>query len=633
MATLLRFSAGALLLAAIGLAATRVATTAQLRAAVATERRSSGGDGAEERRGHDRFNEICSIEELRELDAELVAVVERVRPTVVLLRGERGSGSASTGSAVIISKDGLLATCGHVGRSPGRRVIALLPDGTELKGHTLGQVFEDDVDCGLVQLDAMGRELPFATLGSTSEMSEGDWVIAMGYTHGLRDEVRPSLVRVGRVLGIQERVLLIDASIDAGDSGGPSFNLCGEVVGLNSRCGRESWQNAATPIDQLVERMDALLDPTELSEAAGAESSSASDERDAEGASPLPSEVPTFARGAGAPRTWQFPSTRGQEDKFALEQSELLTAVVAPASETMIQVHSGGRPVALGLIVDTCGLAVTKASQLEARGRITVQTPGKQTVSARVVVRDDDADVALLRFDAGDDLEGPIEQIRAVTWATDAPILPGALLISPRGVDDSPALGFAAIERLESRSDALDGPFLGVQTRETSLEERELAQVKSAVAIVRVVSGTAAERAGLSSGDLIVALGDRPIDSQAQLQRLLGRQRAGDRVRLEVVKPDGPAVVEATLARRGDLRDVRRGNTATPISRRSSGFGMVLAHDAVLRPEEVGGPVVDIEGRVVGMNIARFDRTATHAIDASRMAEICARLVIRARCH
>jgi serine protease Do len=69
----------------------------------------------------------------------------------------------------------------------------------------------------------------------------------------------------------------------------------------------------------------------------------------------------------------------------------------------------------------------------------------------------------------------------------------------------------------------------------------------------------------------------------------------------------------------------------TEISKLSSGFGAVVAHDGITRPEQMGGPVVDLEGRVVGMNIARYDRTATHAIPASRMTEIVKDLTERAR--
>lgn len=573
-------------------------------------------------RGHDRFDDIRTVEELRELECEIVDVVERVRPSVVLLRGESARGGASSGTAVIIGKDGLLATCGHVGRSPGRNVTALLADGTELRGRTLGQCLEGDVDCGLVQLEVEGRELPAAALGTTVGLAKGDWLIAMGYTHGLSDEGRPSLVRVGRVVGVKDTALLFDAPIDAGDSGGPSFNLRGEVIGLNSRCGRESWQNLASPIDRLVERMELLRDqrepPGEPAEGQSVEAPNA----------PPDSEQSRPRRGS------RFPSESGGEDKVAVQRAVPLNAVATRAQSAMVRVHCDDRPVALGLVIDANGLAVTKASQLEPGSPIAVETAGGAFHVAREVARDAATDVALLRFNVGRLAARATGRLETVVWDIDAPVAPGAVLITPRGLigsEDGLALGFAAIERRESEPDRTDGPFLGVQTRPASLEERERVAVERAVTVVHVVPGAAAERAGLAPGDILVALDGTELDSPNQLRRVIGRHRVGDRLRLEAVGAKGALAIEITLGRRGDARETRRGNTATPISRRSSGFGSLLAHDTVTEPEQMGGPVVDLDGNVVGMNIARYDRTATHAIGADRMAETCRRLVEQSR--
>ncbi len=555
-------------------------------------------------RGQDRFDEPRTLAELRELACEVVEVVERVRPSVVLLRVDVGRGGISSGTAVIIGKDGLLATCGHLGRTPGRDVTAVLADGTELRGRTLGQFLDGDVDCGLVQLDVGERELPVADLGTTSGLSPGDWLIALGYTHGLTDTHRPALVRVGRVLNVKETGLFLDAPIDAGDSGGPSFNLKGEVVGLNARCGRESWKNLATPIDRLVERIDVLREQREPSE------------EDVEAQSVSPPPVQHVSR---------FPSDSGDEDKLAVERAVPLKSVVSGAEAAMVRVYSGRVPVAFGVVIDGRGLAVTKASQLKPDAQFTVETSTHMFYAAREVARDETTDVALLRFDFGFGRQraASLERLKTIQWDAEAPILPGAVLLTPRGFDVGPALGFAAIERRESEPDAMDGPFLGVQTRRATRAECERAEVDRAVTVVRVVPGAAAEGAGLTPGDIVTSFNGTELDSPDQLRRLIRGLHVGDQIRLETIGTNGAAAREITLGRRGDARDTRRGNTATPISQRSSGFGSLLAHDTVTEPEEMGSPVVDLDGRVVGMNIARFDRTATHAIGADRMIETC----------
>lgn len=412
----------------------------------------------------------------------------------------------------------------------------------------------------------------------------------------------------------------------------------GEVVGLNSRCGRESWQNLASPIDHLIERMESLRDQRERPDVVsdvvpdvapdvvpdappGVEPTPPADES--------PESVPMPRR-----RGSRFPVQRGGEDKLEVERAVPLKAQALAAEAAMLRVSVDGRPVALGVVIDSSGLAVTKASQLEPGGQVTVETASRTIRVARVVSRDTESDVALLRFSAGRSAGRAAERFDAVAWDVDARVPPGAVLITPRGFGEDAALGFAAIERRESEPDMTDAPFLGVQTRPTNREEQDRAAVDGGVTVVKVVPGAAAERAGVTAGDILLALDGVELESPNQLRRLLSRRRVGDRLRVDTVGAAGAVSatsLEITLGRRGDSQETRRGNTATPISRRSTGLGWLLAHDTVTEPEQMGGPVVDLDGRVVGMNIARYDRTATHAIDAERMAAVCRRLLERAR--
>ena len=66
------------------------------------------------------------------------------------------------------------------------------------------------------------------------------------------------------------------------------------------------------------------------------------------------------------------------------------------------------------------------------------------------------------------------------------------------------------------------------------------------------------------------------------------------------------------------------------LSKRKSDFPAALTHDIVLQAEQCGGPVLDLEGRAIGLNIARVDRTATYAIPASALRPVVAELM-RAR--
>jgi serine protease Do len=551
-------------------------------------------------KGQDRFDDPRTIEELDQLESEVIAVAQRVRQSVVYLKT---AGGGATGTAVIIRSDGLLATCGHVGRRPGRELTAILADGTEIPGRTLGQDWGDGVDCGLAQLDTGGRELPAVPLGTTEGLESGDWVVALGYTQGLQEAVRPSLLRAGRVLLVNEKELYFDAPIDAGDSGGPSFNLFGEVVGLNSRCGRQSWQNVATRIDLLRDRMDALTEQVAPSD------------------DPSAGEDPPSRRMVGL----RFPSGH-QGGRDAVERSAPLASVATSALAATVRVLCDGRPVAFGTVIDADGLIVTKASQLVANKPLTVRIPGDERLPAREIARDSALDVALLRCEL-QPANRAANALGTIQWASERSIAPGTILITPRGFDRGVTYGFAAIEERESQVDLVDGPYLGVQTRAARPAELELAGADRAVVIIRVLPETAAERAGLKPGQMVLAIDDVEVGTPAELRTTLRKHPSGQSVRIKRAIGQAASEVDVVLGRRQDSeRGVRRGNTSTPISLRSSGFGSLLPHDTVTTPDEMGGPLIDLDGNVVGMNIARFDRTATHAIGAERMIDVCARL-------
>jgi serine protease Do len=144
---------------------------------------------------------------------------------------------------------------------------------------------------------------------------------------------------------------------------------------------------------------------------------------------------------------------------------------------------------------------------------------------------------------------------------------------------------------------------------------------ESAVRVLEVVPDAPASKAGIRVGDLLVSLDDQPLSGREGLRRRIFDRAVGDRVRIDLLRDGERLDVEATLATRASDGDggIQRGNTVTPISAVSTGFGEVIAHDAIVWPEQCGGPIVDLDGRAVGLNIARYDRTATHALDPVRV--------------
>lgn len=168
----------------------------------------------------------------------------RVFPAVVYIKCVRDSLEQGkkqqqevTGSGVIISPDGEVLTNWHV-IDKAQSVRCLLSDGRHAEATIVGS--DKDTDLALLKLKHESPEsLPFATLGDSRTLQEGDFVMAMGAPWGLNRSVSIGIVScTTRYLeGVSEYSLYIqtDAAINPGNSGGPLVNTAGEVVGLNSR--------------------------------------------------------------------------------------------------------------------------------------------------------------------------------------------------------------------------------------------------------------------------------------------------------------------------------------------------------------------------------------------------------------
>ncbi|HET6467113.1 MAG TPA: DegQ family serine endoprotease [Geminicoccaceae bacterium] len=137
------------------------------------------------------------------------------------------------GSGFIIDAQGHIVTNAHVAGSADRVEVAL-QDGTTYQAEVKG--VDEKTDLALLKIDA-GRPLPFVEFGDSDAIRVGDKVIAIGNPFGLGGTVTAGIVSAtAREIGSgpYDDFLQIDAAINRGNSGGPTFNLDGKVVGVNS---------------------------------------------------------------------------------------------------------------------------------------------------------------------------------------------------------------------------------------------------------------------------------------------------------------------------------------------------------------------------------------------------------------
>jgi serine protease Do len=156
-----------------------------------------------------------------------------------------------TGSGVIISADGYILTNNHVA-GDADEIKVKLADGRELRARRVGS--DPETDLALIKVDE--RNLPFAELGESAKLEQGEWVIALGSPFGLEQTMTAGIVSAtGRDLrrGAYDNFVQTDASINPGNSGGPLVNMNGEVIGINtmiySRSGGSEGIGFAIPSD------------------------------------------------------------------------------------------------------------------------------------------------------------------------------------------------------------------------------------------------------------------------------------------------------------------------------------------------------------------------------------------------
>jgi len=190
-----------------------------------------------------------SVDDLKAIESQVRQVVERVLPATVNIRI-----GSSQGSGVIVGQEGYVLTAGHVAMKAGLDVILTLPSGKRVKGKTLG--INHALDSGMIKISEKG-DWPHVELAEADTLAPGDWCVSTGHPGGYQRERTP-VVRLGRVLFVNDRVICTDCTLVGGDSGGPLFDMQGRVVGIHSRIGWHTTTNFHVPISTYHSTWDRL---------------------------------------------------------------------------------------------------------------------------------------------------------------------------------------------------------------------------------------------------------------------------------------------------------------------------------------------------------------------------------------
>ena len=148
-----------------------------------------------------------------------------------------------------------------------------------------------------------------------------------------------------------------------------------------------------------------------------------------------------------------------------------------------------------------------------------------------------------------------------------------------------------------------------------------------------VLPGSGADEAGIRRGDTLYSVNGTTLDNREAVIGEIGRVgRAGEFLRIGVDRADRRFEVDARLMDLTDeLLDKTEMEVNGRVSARSTGFSTVFSHDTVLEPQECGGPLVNLDGKVVGINIARAGRVTSYALPSGTVKPLVDGMLAQAK--
>ena len=596
--------------------------------------------------------------DIESLQQRIHATIEEVRPAVVAIR-QRGG----TFSGVIVSPKGEVLSAGHA-VEPGSRYQVILPDGRRLAA--IGKGSNPQADCAMLQITDKTEDLPFVRMGESKSLIRNQPCLSISFPGGQGVSGVP-LIRFGRIVRVNgsQSMLQSSALMEPGDSGGPLFDLQGRVIGIHSRIGRSMTRNLEVPIDTFKKYWNELHRQKTFTQSGptipklGIRGNGTDDEggiqiesvvdgslaaehgfkkddlikaineqatptiedlrqaliaaRDDEEINELSVQilrddeeltlnVPFNVKRDEAPEvalpeyeTREFSAPQAFEElvrlaeQFAELESRLDDACIEITSNT----PDGEELTICGTLIRGTPLIVSKSSMVQGTPKI---IEGETETELVIVKRDADNDLILLKSpetsEAGVDLSSATGELPNA----------GSFLITPDASGDG-WISVIGSPIFASRKQQSRG-YLGVIPEDY--------KNRGGAILKEVTRGGAADQAGLKAGDIVTKLNDTAITRHMEMRRFLGSMDPNTTIVALVTRGEEELEIPITLG----IFPTNSNHVADQMKKsgRRDGFEKVFSHDADLMPEECGGPLFDLDGNFLGLNIARNSRVRSYAI-------------------
>ena len=393
------------------------------------------------------------------------------RPAPDMPQEFRGS---SLGSGFLLNQDGFILTNNHVVKD-ATEITVRLTDGREFRAQKVGTDALTDV--ALIKLNNPPKDLPAVTLGDSDAIRQGDFVLALGSPFGLNDTATLGIISAKHRQNVSpgntfDDFLQTDAAINQGNSGGPLFNLKGEVVGINTAIVSPQLGQGigfAVPINIAKALLPQLREKGRVS-------------RGFMGVSVQPL-TPDLAAAFSLPAT-----QKGVVVQNVIKDSPAQKAGLA-SGDIVLSVN--------GKEIDSPGALTRNVSLVPPGGNVEVQfLRGGQKKS--------------LAFKVG------------------------------QRPDDEQASGGPAEEEGPAAAEANKSPKLGVSLSPITPELSKESGIPAGagVAVLQVVEGGPAERAGVRPGDVILDVNQKAVTTPNEVAAIVGKMKDGEFALLRLRRGD-----------------------------------------------------------------------------------------------